>query len=158
MFMDFKEQYNKLYRYCYFKLRHREMAEDVTQETFLRFLESDRYKDTGKSMQYLYTIARNLCIDTYRRSRFQISLDSEKEISALDAKSAVSPPQDNLVTTLTLKAALDTLSEEERELILLRYVNEVPINIISELVGISRFAVYRKTNRLLKQLETFLKE
>ncbi len=38
--MDLEEQYDKIYRYCYFKVRRRETAEDITQETFLRFFES----------------------------------------------------------------------------------------------------------------------
>ena len=41
--MDLEEQYEKIYRYCYFRLRHQQMAEDITQETFLRFLESGNY-------------------------------------------------------------------------------------------------------------------
>lgn len=40
MSMDLEEQYDKIYRYCYFKVHQRETAEDITQETFLRFLDS----------------------------------------------------------------------------------------------------------------------
>ena len=36
--MDLEERYDKLYRYCYMKTRHPQAAEDITQETFLRFL------------------------------------------------------------------------------------------------------------------------
>ena len=39
MHTDLDEQYDKIYRYCYMKLRHQQTAEDITQETFLRFLE-----------------------------------------------------------------------------------------------------------------------
>lgn len=67
MSIDLEEQYDKIYRYCYYKLHHREKAEDITQETFLRFLENENYRDTGKGLQYLYTIARNLCIDEFRK-------------------------------------------------------------------------------------------
>ena len=38
VFIDLEEQYDKIYRYCYYKLHHREKAEDITQEAFLRFL------------------------------------------------------------------------------------------------------------------------
>ena len=47
---DMDEQYDKIYRYCYMKLKHRQVAEDVTQETFLRFLENNTYKDIGKEI------------------------------------------------------------------------------------------------------------
>ena len=65
--MDYEAQYDKIYRYCYFKLQNQAVAEDVTQETFLRFLESSTYKERGRELNYLYTIARNLCIDESRK-------------------------------------------------------------------------------------------
>ena len=49
--------------------------------------------------------------------------------------------------------ALEKLTEEERELILLRYVNEVPISVICKLQKCSRFALYRKINKILKKLK-----
>ena len=57
MHTDLDEQYDKIYRYCYMKLRHQQTAEDITQETFLRFLENKTYKDMGKEISYLYRIA-----------------------------------------------------------------------------------------------------
>ena len=36
--IDIEEQYDKIYRYCYFKLKNQHLSEDITQETFLRFL------------------------------------------------------------------------------------------------------------------------
>lgn len=54
--MDLEEQYDKIYRYCYFKLHHQQMAEDITQETFLRFWESNDYCERGQKLQYLYKI------------------------------------------------------------------------------------------------------
>ncbi len=55
---DMDEQYDKIYRYCYMKLKHRQAAEDVTQETFLRFLENNTYKDIGKEISYHLTIGQ----------------------------------------------------------------------------------------------------
>ena len=49
---EIEKQYDRIYRYCYFKLRKREAAEDITQETFLRFLESETYHNEGKALQY----------------------------------------------------------------------------------------------------------
>lgn len=141
--MDLNEQYDKIYRYCYFKLKHKEAAEDITQETFLRYFNSIRYEEKGKSLQYLYTIARNLCIDEFRKRQSaqlpqaQIDIDMEER----------------LLTSLSIKTALFQLDKESQELLLLRYVNEVPISVICNIMGISRFAVYRKTNSALKQIK-----
>lgn len=69
MSADLEEQYNKIYRYCYMRLGHRQTAEDLTQETFLRFFADRRYQDMGRELAYLYTIARNQCIDYYRKQK-----------------------------------------------------------------------------------------
>ena len=60
--MDLQEQYSRLLRYCFMRTKDRYLAEVITQETFLRFWQSHSYRDTGREMAYLYTIARNLCI------------------------------------------------------------------------------------------------
>lgn len=57
--MDMEEQYDKIYRYCYFKLYDKQLAQDMTQETFLRFLRQDLSLDNNKELPYLYTIAKN---------------------------------------------------------------------------------------------------
>ena len=46
MSLELQEQYDRIYQYCYYRLGDAYLAEDVTQETFLRFLESDSYQDT----------------------------------------------------------------------------------------------------------------
>lgn len=144
--MDIEEQYDKIYRYCYFKLRKQSTAEDITQQTFLLFIESHTYRNTGQELQYLYTIARNLCIDEYRR----------KPLECLSEEIEEHDTEERLVTSIAVRAALAELKEEERELVLLRYVNEVPVSIIGKLLGISRFAVYRRTREILKVLRNKL--
>lgn len=67
MSIDLEAQYDKIYRYCYFRLHDRELSEDITQETFLRYFASYHQTDSVFMLKYLYTIAHNLCIDEYRR-------------------------------------------------------------------------------------------
>lgn len=143
MSMDLEEQYDKIYRYCYFKVNQREIAEDITQETFLRFLESSDYVNTGKAIQYLYTIARNLCVDEYRKRKMEL----------LNEEVVDSNAEDDMITRVSVRMALAELDEADRELLLLRYVNEVPVSVICKLYGISRFAVYRRVSQAIKNLK-----
>ena len=53
---------------------------------------------------------------------------------------------------IALEQALEWLPEEERELIFLRYTNEMPVAEIAAILGISRFAVYRQERRALEHL------
>ncbi len=67
--MDLEQQYDKLLKYCYAKTKNRELAEDIVQETFLRFWQVKSYRNMGKEMAYLITIARNLCLDAFKRKK-----------------------------------------------------------------------------------------
>ena len=64
--MDLENTYDKIYRYVYFRIKDQTVAEDITQETFLRFI-SQKGNIHDYEMKYLYTIARNQCIDEFRR-------------------------------------------------------------------------------------------
>jgi len=142
--VDHEAVYDKLYRYCYFKLRDPQAAEDVTQESFLRWVEHGQKGGEG----YLYTVARNLCTDHWRRCRME----------PLPEDLPQPGPEEDVILRTDLGQALDMLAEDERELLLLRWVDQLPVGTIAKLLGISRFAVYRRTERALKQLREQLGE
>jgi len=144
MAIDIEEQYEKIYRYCYYHLRNREQAEDVTQETFLRWFSSDTYRDKNQLLQYLYTVARHLCIDEYRRPVSQPIPE--------DLPDGETDP----LLSIALHSELDKLPPEDRELVLLRYVNEESIVVLSKLYGQSRFSLRRRLNSILKSLRDVL--
>lgn len=134
MSFDIEEQYDKIYRYCYFKLHSRELAEDVTQETFLRYIEHYNCITAVSALKCMYTIARNLCVDEYRKP----------ETEPMDESIADCTMEEKLITNLTVRAALSKLGPDEQELLLLRYVNEVPVAALAKIYGLSRFSIYRK--------------
>ena len=148
--LDLAEHYDKIYRYCYCKLKQRELAEDITQETFLRFLNHGHDFHAAHALPYLYTIARNLCVDEYRRKKPLLAIE-EEQIEDIGA-------EEKMLIGISIRIALDELEEEERELLLLRYVNEVPVYVICRIFGLSRFSVYRKLKSALQKLEESLKE
>lgn len=148
MSIDIAEQYDKIYRYCCYRLHRRELAEDITQETFLRFLGHGGYSGRGESIRILYTIARNLCIDEARRGKREF-LTGEEPFFAGETSAA---EEETILARTALFAAMERLDEEERELVFLRYVNEVPVQALARLYGISRFALYRRCEQALKKL------
>ena len=127
------------------------MAEDLTQETFLRFLESRTYQDENRQLQYLYTIARNLCRQYYRDKTIVYSLDEAMDYPLLEDF------EQTLVERIGLIDALQKLSHEEREMLFLRYVNDVPVPVISHLYHVSRFVVYRRLKKILEKVRDEMK-
>ena len=144
MALDIEEHYEKIYRYCFYRLHDQELAEDVTQETFLRWFASDTYRNQGQLLQYLYTVARNLCADEFRRPASQPIPE--------DIPSAEADP----LLSIALRTELDKLNGEDRELVLLRYINEVPMGVLCKLYGQSRFSLYRRIKHILKVLRDAL--
>lgn len=150
MSLELKEQYEKIYTFCYFKVKNREVAEDITQETFLKYLEATQYYEKGKKLSYLYTIARNCCNDYFRRTKPMTDMDNLPELPAEVA--------DDLETVIAVRTAVSKLNAAEQEIVLLRFVNELGIGEIAGYLGISRFAVYRKIRAVEKQLKATLKK
>ncbi|MGN6714693.1 RNA polymerase sigma factor [Anaerocolumna jejuensis] len=149
MSADIQEEYDKIYRYCYFKVGNSTLAEDLAQETFLKYFAQNSYIEHGKKLAYLYTIARNICLDAYRKKQPEELTDVIP-----DAENSF----ERLELNIAIRQALKTLPEQERELLLFRYVNELSVGEIAVVTGISRFAVYRRTNSALASLKALLKE
>ena len=83
--MNLENQYDRIFKYLYFHLHDKHMAEDMTQEAFLRFLGSRTYRDENRQLQYLYTIARNLCSQYYRDKTISYNLDEEVDIPVMES-------------------------------------------------------------------------
>ncbi|MBO6215515.1 MAG: RNA polymerase sigma factor [Lachnospiraceae bacterium] len=133
--MDLENAYDKIYRYVYFRVKNRATAEDITQETFLRLI-SQKGSIHSYEMKYLYTIARNLCIDEYRRVKPEsISEEYEERVGEADGE---------LEDRIAVRQAVAELPLEDQEVLLLRYVNGESMGTISKALGISRFALYRR--------------
>ena len=148
MSVDFEEQYDKIYRYCYFKVHKQELAEDITQETFLRFIRKYGVREGEWVLRYLYRIAHNLCVDEYKKQM----------VEELPEEQAEGSFENKVLNQVVMQDALSKLSVEEKELLLLRYVNEVPVSVICNLFHMSRFAVYRKIKQALKRMQLELGE
>ncbi len=144
--MNLEDKYNKIYRYCYYRVRNKDVAEDLTQETFLRFFESN-YQEKGREMNYLYTIAKNLCINEIKNNVLTLQNDDITDESVFD---------EDLVEKIHIRNLLMKLPDDDREVLILRYMNGETVSDISKLLGISRFALYRKIKNAKKELKNML--
>lgn len=149
--MDLNSHYTKLLRFCYMKTGNMETAEDITQETFLKFWESNTYKDVGKELPYLYAIARNLCADYYRRPH--------PEMSYVPLEDIADEEQDEInIDSLALKEVMKMLPDDLKEAVILRYANDYLPSEIGKIMNISRFAVNRKLKKALQLLKSGLEK
>lgn len=153
-----------IYRYVLFKIRHKESAEDITQDTFLRAFNSlSRFEERGVPFRaWLYQIAGNACIDWYKKKRditlsddlaTQIDFDLPDESEYSNANSlALTRERAGAIIT-----ALDKLDESEREVIELRYMEGMSYAEIAKITERSEEALRASAYRSKKVLRKILK-
>jgi RNA polymerase sigma-70 factor, ECF subfamily len=146
------------------------IAEDLLQDTFLRVIKgAQSYKQQAKFTTWLYTIARNLCVDRSRRQKHrkaqsldQPMRDDEGSGTLLDvvAGADVGAERQAIGAELQqkLEAAIASLSEEQREIFVLRQVQGIPFKEIAEIVGIPENTAKSRMRYALEKLRLELEE
>lgn len=139
-----ERHYEDVLAYCRRHAPIRDAAEDLTQETFLRFVRSaESYDERGKPLALLLTIARNLCADASRsvaRTPQFVEMDDAAEPHACDAY------------PVELDSVLAALDPDEREAIELRFDQGLGVAEAARVMGVSRFSMNRLLKRALAQV------
>lgn len=153
-------------------LRDQTEAEDLAQNVFVQvFKSADRYKPTAKFSTWLFTIARNLCLNEIRRrSRHPAeSLEAsqteyeDQPVRQFEDVKTFSPTDNVLHSELEqkLQLALDELPENQRTAILLCRQDELSYEDISEVLGCSLSAtkslIHRGRETLKEKLKPYLR-
>ena len=133
-----------------------ERARDVVQDTFIRLYQQDREKVSRGLKTWLFTVCRNRALDVLRKEKRMVELDEE---AALRMKSPDTGPGnaadwDERVTQVM--SALDRLSDNQREVILLKFQQGLSYKEISDVTGLSTGNVGFLLHTGLKRLRTFL--
>ena len=131
------------------------MAEDLTSKTFLSALEAlPRYRHRGRFAAWLFVIARRKALDYFRQRRPQVDLDN-LPLRADGADPAGQGIQAQHWQDLSQRIA--ALSDEEQDLLRLRYVADLSFAEIGAILGKSEQAakksLYRLVSRLQHQME-----
>lgn len=136
---------DRLFNYIYFLVRSREVAEDIFQETFVKAittLQQGRYQNDGKFAAWVTRIAHNLVIDQFRIERNENAISNDEvEFDLLnDAKLAEGTIENRMVNEQVLKdvrALIDELPDCQREVVFMRYYQDLSFKEISDITGVS---------------------
>mgnify|MGYP001569987341 FL=1 len=144
----------RIYNYFWFRVGfQKELAEDCMQETFLRaYKHLSGFTDKGISyFSYLLTIAHNLLVNYYRQNENTktVSLD-DVDVAVFDSLEIGSEQQER---SNALWTAVASLSQGEREILMLRYQKDLPIKDIAAQLGKSENAVKLVISRAKKKLQ-----
>jgi RNA polymerase sigma-70 factor, ECF subfamily len=156
----------RIYRYAYRETRHEASAQDITAITFekaLRNINKFRWREIGFA-PWLYRIARNEIAQHYRRDGRLIQLSSESEnepsMSLMTGSKVDHRPIESSILSKEqnrgLHDALGRLSRDDREVLSLRFLEQLPTDDVAEVLNCSRNTLYVRLHRALGRLRKLL--
>ncbi len=148
----YNEYFAPLYRYVYFRTKDKEIAMDIVQTTFLKVLEHGSVIKNNTALRYLYTIARNVLIDHFRKKR-DVLMDNFDEFVKNVSDTDQLSPQDEVVRqdqVNQVKTLLLSLPETVRDIVTLRYLQELEYSEIAIITGKTESTIRKVVSRSLK--------
>lgn len=169
-FAELLRRYERpIYNFALRYLRHESWAEDVTQDAFLRVVQrAGEFKHESRFSTWLYTIARNLCVDHLRRQKHRqhSSLDQTNDEGAATGERLADAGPEGSVERVVLSReiqtqiahAIEELPEEQREVFLLRHIGNVSFQEIAAITGAGENTVKSRMRYALERLQKALCE
>jgi len=148
----------RIYRFIYFRVEDQQTAEDITSQVFLRAWNNlDRFR-LGRTpyLAWLYTIAHNAVIDHYRTRKVTTALEDVR-LSQPDYAEVVESTIDFAVEMRSIKSAMRTLTDDQQQVLTLKFIEGMSNDEIARYIGKREGAVralqMRGLRALAKQLE-----
>lgn len=146
----------QIYRFIVFRLNSREDANDLVSEVFLKIWQyivaRDKNIDNFKAL--LYRMAGNLVIDYYRQSGREVqALDEDSWNKIVDETYNLEIKIRQKEDARLIRLAMDKLSQDERELLVMRYIDDLEVKEISLILGKTTGAVRVALHRAIKALK-----
>lgn len=136
----------KLYNYIMFVVRDPELANDVFQDTFVKViskLQEGKYTDSGKFSFWLTRIAHNVIMDVYRQQKGEHIVESgeDNDLSRLRSNDLMDSNREaeyvNTQIMADVRNLMDTLPATQREVVYMRFYQQLSFKEIAELTGVS---------------------
>ena len=140
----------QIYAVAYAVLRDFSLSDDVVQETYVKIMEKAfSYRKGTNARAWILSIARNIAIDVFRRRKFECDTDALPEENGRFDESSI-------LFSMEVKKALDTLDDEERQIITMKVYAGLKHKEISPLLGINEEACKKKYQRAIAKLRQLL--
>lgn len=152
---SFSEYGDAIFRFCLVKVSNKELAEDMTQEVFMRYWQ---YLKDGKEMtntrSFLYTIANNMAKDWYKKKK-EVSLDDRLEVGLNPEDKSANP--ETVASYQEVLSVIEDMEAGDKKVLILTHVEGLPPKEIAKILGESANVVSVRLNRATKRLKQKLK-
>jgi RNA polymerase sigma-70 factor (ECF subfamily) len=141
--------YDEIYVYCYCHLENKYMAQDITQDVFLKLFQNlNTYIHVGKLKNYLYVIAKNTIKD-YLKKRKEIYVDEIEKYSTNNIE--------DVDRVIVVQNVVKQLNDQERELIILRYYQNLRYSDIAKILSMPVSSVRYNVKQVEKKMKEKMK-
>jgi RNA polymerase sigma-70 factor (ECF subfamily) len=148
-----------IYRYMFYRTSDPQTADDLTSEVFLRMINGlPGYRAQEVAFQaWLFQIAHNLLVDHYRKMSIRDHISLEEQLMSMQEPNQ-SPQTEQSLNSVTLRQALNRLNNEQRDVIVLRFVAGMPISEVAQTLNKSEDAIKGLQRRGLAELRAVLSD
>jgi RNA polymerase sigma-70 factor (ECF subfamily) len=152
----YNSHYDAVYRYCYYRVSDAQLAQDLAAEVFVRMVEKlDSFQFRNRPLLAWYTIARNLVADAYRQEgKVQhLPLDEADSLGNNGDGETLAHQTDRRLQAECLAAAMCHLTEEQRQVILLKFMEGCSNAQVARVLKKSEGAIKALQHRALRSLK-----
>jgi RNA polymerase sigma-70 factor (ECF subfamily) len=144
----FDRYFDLIYRFFWYRCKDRMLSEDLTSETFFKALRQLPHFEGGDEdfLPWLYTIARNTLVDRMRKKQ-------EEPVEIVENDLRTENPYHQVELRMDVWMLLSQLSEQQRQVVQLRFIDDMPVKEIADMIGKSESATKSILYRALKQLK-----
>lgn len=143
--------YPDIFQYCLWHTANRQTAEDAVQETFLKMIKYfEKYINHKKFKSYIYKVAKNVCIDIWRRRHETETFLEDLPYIEFGFK--------QVECDMNLQYLVKILPQKYKEVLLLRFAQDLSIREIAEIQNIPLRTVQSRLRAALKQIKKSMKE
>ena len=147
---NYNELVNQIFRFIYLKTSNKEIAEDLTQDCFLSTVKYLKDKEVRNIKAFLFRTARNKVIDYYRiRNRIIYSDELVLANEKISSRDDIAIKQDARM----IIEKLNSLGEEDKEILMMRYIEDMNIKEIAEALGKNEVVVRVRIFRAMQKFK-----
>lgn len=147
-----RRYYDEVYYFCCYKTGDQEASYDCTQETFLKVTRYiHRYAEKSRFKGWLFSIARNVCNDYFRGKTPEVP-DMESLLEIQEPGNAIASSE----TAQDIRQAIKLLTEEQREVVILRFYCDFKVREIAKIIGIPLPTAKSRLKRGIAKLKEIL--
>lgn len=157
----YQKYHQDLYRFLFYMVKNKELAEDLVQEVYIRVLKAyDRFEGKSSEKTWLFSIAKNVAIDHFRKQKgWKQWLLEKLDFSAAQVRDQMPLPEELAQQKETIQRmyeCLDQCTVDQKMVIILRYIHELSISETAEVLSWTESKVKTTQHRAIKALKKLM--